>query len=165
MIITPLLVVFMVIVFIVLFLFFNTIDRRKWLTFLVSLVFTPIVYFYVFYPFLNIISNFHHQKHFDASAWNEKPALRYEMIDAMIATDTLIGLSKSAIEERLGRFEWLTWDESMKKHDSSRWNYGLGIEPGAFNKSKEALEILFKNDSVVQLTPFQQNISYDSSEE
>jgi hypothetical protein len=165
MIITPLLVVFMVIVFILLFLFFNTIDRRKWLTFLVSLVLTPIVYFYVFYPFLNIISSFHHQKHFDARAWSEEPALRYEMVDDMMASDTLIGLSKSDIEKRLGRFEWLTWDETLKKHDSARWNYGLGIEPGAFNNKKESLEIIFKNDSVVQLAPYQQKISYDTSEE
>ncbi len=94
MIITPLLVVFMSVVFILLFLFLNTVDKRKWLTILISLVLTPMVYFYLFYPFINILSSYHHQKYFDSDAWKEKPALRYEMIDYTISSDTLMGFQK-----------------------------------------------------------------------
>ena len=156
MVITPILVILMLVVFILLFLFLNTVDRRKWLTIIISLVLTPLVYFYVFYPFINIISNYHHQKYFDSEAWKDKPALRYEMIDKTIATDTLIGLTKSEIEHRLGKYEWLSWDDSQKKHDDNRWNYGMGIEPGAFNDQKESVELIFVNDKVIELRPYQE---------
>lgn len=166
MIVTPLLVVFLGVVFVLLFLFLNTIDKRKWLTFLISLVLTPIVYFYVFYPFINIISHYHHQKYFDSEAWVEKPALRYEMVDNMISSDTLIGLSKTQVEKRLGTYEWLSWDDNKKQHDSNKWNYGMGIEPGAFNKKIECLEISFDTqDKASALIQYQQKITYDKAEE
>ena len=112
MIVTPFLVIFMILVFVLLFLFLNTVDRRKWLTALISFILTPFVYFYMFYPFVNIISNYHHQKYFDSEAWTEKPALRYEMIDNTIASDTLVGTSKETITSLLGKYEWLSWNEA-----------------------------------------------------
>jgi hypothetical protein len=161
MIITPFLVLFMIVVFVLLFLFLNTVDRRKWLTALISLVLTPIVYFYLFYPFINIISNYHHQKYFNSEAWTEQPALRYEMIDYTIESDTLIGASKEKIETLLGKYEWLSWDDAKKTHDINKWNYGLGIEPGAFNDEKECLEITFKKDQVTVLKHYQEEIKYE----
>lgn len=161
MIITPTLVIFMSIVFVLLFLFFNTIDKRKWLTLLISLVVTPIAYFYIAYPFINIISNYHHQKYFNSEVWIEKPALRYEMIDVTISSDTLVGLSKSDVQQRLGTHEWLSWDSIQNKHDNNKWNYGLGIEPGALNDEKECIEITFKAGKVVSLKQYQQEITYD----
>ncbi len=161
MIITPILVIMIIVVFVLLFLFLNTVDKRKWLTGLISLVLTPFVYFYIFYPFINIISNYHHQKYFDAQAWSEKPPLRYEMIDHTIESDTLIGLSKTQLEQQLGKAEWLSWNDSLKTHDNNRWNYGLGIEPGAFTEEKSNLEIQFKNDKVVKLKPYTEVITYD----
>lgn len=165
MIITPLLIVFLVVVFILLFLFFNTVDKRKWLTVLISLVLTPLVYFYMFYPFLNIISNYHHQKHFDSEAWVQQPALRYEMIDYTITSDTLIGTSKTKIEALLGKHEWLSWDDTKKAHDINKWNYGLGIEPGAFNDKKACIEITFKDNKVSALKPYNQTITFETTDE
>lgn len=165
MIITPLLIVFLVIVFVLLFLFLNTVDKRKWLSALISLVLTPFVYFFMFYPFLNIVSSYHHQKYFDSEAWIEQPALRYEMIDSTIKTDTLIGVTDEAIEHLLGQAEWLTWDETKKAHDSSRWNYGLGIAPGAFNSERACVEIKFKNHKVIALQPYNEEITFDNEEE
>jgi len=165
MIITPLLVVFMLIVFTLLFLFLNTVDKRKWLTFIISLVLTPFVYFYVFYPFVNIFSNHHHQKYFNSQAWVEKPALRYEMIDNIMESDTLIGLSKSKVKGLLGKYEWLSWDDSKKMHDENKWNYGMGILPGAFNDQKEALLLLFKDDKLISLETYQEEITFESKDE
>lgn len=164
MIITPTLVIFMIVVFALLFLFLNTVDKRKWLTGLISLVLTPFVYFYMFYPFINIISNYHHQKYFDSSAWIAKPALRYEMIDSTIATDTLIGSTKQEIETLLGKPEWLSWDDEKKAHNQDQWNYGLGIEPGAFNDKVECVEITFVKNQVFGLKQFQQEITYETNE-
>ncbi|WP_299361855.1 hypothetical protein [Winogradskyella sp.] len=165
MIITPFLVVSMIVVFVLLFLFFNTVDKRKWLTGLISLVLTPFVYFYMFYPFVNIVSNYHHQKYFDSGAWIDKPALRYEMIDETIASDTLIGLSKHTITKLLGKHEWLSWDSTQKAHDNNKWNYTLGIEPGAFNNQKECIEIAFENDKVISLNHYQEEITFENEEE
>lgn len=165
MIITPLLVIFMLVVFILLFLFLNTVDKRKWLTFLISLVLTPLTYFYLLYPFINIISNYHHQKYFNAENWKEKPALRYEMIDYTKSSDTLIGQSKSNIEQLLGKPEWLSWDDAKKDHDTNKWNYGLGIEPGALTDEKSNVEISFKNDKVSQLRIYNEPITFDNAED
>jgi hypothetical protein len=165
MIITPLLVIFMAVVFVLLFLFLNTVDQRKWLSALISLVLTPFVYFYLFYPFVNILSNYHHQKYFDSVAWIENPNLRYEMIDSTRDSDTLIGFSKSEIEASLGTFEWLTWDDAKKAHDPNKWNYGLGIEPGAFNDKKECVEIIFNKDNVTEIRQFQEEITFENEEE
>jgi len=164
MITTPLLVIFMVAVFLLLFLFFNTVDKRKWLTTLISLVLTPFVYYFMFYPFLNIISSYHHQKYFDSEAWTENPAYRYEMIDHTITSDTLIGASKERIIKLLGNHEWLSWDDSLKVHAEDKWNYSLGIEPGAFNNNKECIEITFEKDKVVALKTFQEEITFENEE-
>ncbi|RNC86343.1 MAG: hypothetical protein ED556_08595 [Winogradskyella sp.] len=164
MIVTPFLVIGMLVVFILLFLFLNTVDKRKWLTGLISLVLTPFGYFYLLYPFVNIVSNYHHQKYFNSEAWIAKPALRYEMIDSTIETDTLIGKSKTEIETLLGKAEWLSWSEALKAHDSNKWNYGLGIEPGAFNDEKSSVEIMFEANKVVSLKPYTQPITFDDAE-
>ncbi|WP_353778358.1 hypothetical protein [Winogradskyella sp. 3972H.M.0a.05] len=161
MIITPLLVVFLILVFVLVFLFVRTIDKRRWLTFLISLVLTPLVYFYMFYPFLNIITPFHHQKRFNAEAWEAKPGLRYEMIKNMKETDFLIGKSKTEIDSLLGKAEWLSWDEAAKAHDDNKWNYGLGLLPGAFNENKECLTVIFEDNKAVALEQYQEEIVFE----
>lgn len=158
-------VIFMLVVFVLLYLFLKTIDKRKWLSALIGIALTPIVYFYVFYPFINILSSYHHQKYFDNVAWLEKPELRYEMIDDTIASDTLIGNSKKEIAQLLGKEEWLTWDDAKKTHDTDKWNYALGIEPGAFNTKKECVEIIFKDDKVIALRSYQEEITYENEKE
>ncbi len=165
MIITPFLVIFMVVVFVLLFLFFNTVDKRKWLSAIISLVLTPIVYFYMFYPFVNILSSYHHQKYFDSEAWIENPELRYEMVDSTIESDTLIGSSKEEMTTLLGKEEWFSWNDTKKAHDSNKWNYSLGIEPGAFNDKKESVEIIFKNDNVIAVRHYQEEITYENEKE
>lgn len=165
MIITPLFVVFLIIVFVLLYLFFRTVDKRKWLSALISVVLTPFVYFFMFYPFLNIISSYHHQKYFNSEVWTENPGLRYEMIDNTIKSDTLIGATKEHITILLGQEEWLTWDETKKAHDPNKWNYGLGIAPGAFNDKKECVEISFREEKVVALKKYKEDITYEDEKE
>ena len=165
MIITPLLIIFLIVVFVLLFLFLNTVDKRKWLSGLISLVLTPFVFFFMFYPFLNIISSYHHQKYFNSDAWTEKPAFRYEMIDNAIESDTLIGVSKEQITTLLGKEEWLSWNDIKKAPDTNKWNYGLGIEPGAFTTERECLEITFQDEKVITLKTYQEVIKYENEKE
>nr|WP_321234203.1 hypothetical protein [uncultured Psychroserpens sp.] len=162
MIITVPLVIMMCITFVLVFLFVKTIDKRKWLTLLVSLIIAPFVYFYAVYPMINIFSNYHHQKYFSAKLWKEKPALRYELSDNMFTSEILIGMTKNDVEAQLGKHEWLSWDDGIKDHDANRWNYGLGIEPGAFTKEKECIEIVFKDDKVINLRLYKEAIKFDA---
>lgn len=164
MIITVPLVILMCIVFVLVFLFVKTIDKRKWLTILVSLAMTPFIYFYALYPMINIFSNYHHQKYFSSEIWTEKPALRYEVSDDMMASEVLIGKTKTEVNSLLGTYEWLSWDDTKKDNDVNKWNYSLGIKPGAFNTEKECIEIVFKNDKVATINPFKDLIEFDDKE-
>ena len=164
MIITIPLVVIMLITFVLVFLFVKTIDKRVWLTFLVSLAIAPLVYFYAVYPMINIFSNYHHEKYFSAETWQDKPALRYELSDDMMTSEILIGKTKTEVESLLGTHEWLSWDDSKKEHDTNKWNYALGLEPGAFNTEKECIEILFDNSKVVDLRLYKEEQELDAKE-
>lgn len=164
MIITIPMIVLMCIVFVLVFLFIKTIDKRKWLTFIISIVLTPVIYFYLVYPMINIFSNYHHKKYFSAELWKEKPALRYEISDDMLTSKVLLNKSKSEISATLGEYEWLSWDSLNKVHDQNKWNYNLGIEPGAFNKQKECIEIIFKSDTVTAINTFKEVLTFDEKE-
>lgn len=155
MIITPLFVIFLSIVFILLWVFINTIDKRKWLSFIISLVLTPIAYFYLFYPVINIFSSYHHKKYFNAEAWKSKPALRYEMSNQLITGNLLIGKNKDDINNLLGNPEWFSWDEKNNANSQDKWNYNMGFTPGAFNNMQECIEIQFINNTAITVKPYQ----------
>jgi type IV secretory pathway VirB6-like protein len=164
MVVTPLVVIFNLIIFVLVFLFVKTIDKRKWLSVLVSLVLTPLVYFYVFYPILNIFSSYHHQKYFNSEVWIEKPSLRFEMTENILKSDTLIGKTKPEIQKLLGTYEWLSWNETIKNHDENLWNYALGLKPGALNNKKECMTIVFKDGKVLDIETYNEEITFDAKE-
>ena len=154
MIITPLFIIFLIIVFVLVWLFANTIDKRKWVSLLISLALTPIAYFFVFYPILNIFSGYHHEKYFDAEAWKKKPAFRYEMANHL-KSELLIEKSKKEVELLLGESEWFGWNDSIKANSPELWNYNLGFKPGALNDMQECVEIEFKNNIVTTIKQYQ----------
>ncbi len=161
MILTPLFALFLLLVFILLWQFVKSIDDRKWLSFIISVVFTPVIYFYLFYPLLNIFSSYHHEKHFDAPAWEKKPTLRFEMSNQIIDNQLFKGKTKSEVQKALGKSEWYGWDDSIKMNSPEKWNYNLGFKPGAFNTQQECLELVFKNNVVVNSTQYQmENTDY-----
>lgn len=164
MIITPLFIVFFTVVFILVFIFSRTIDKRKWVALLISLVLTPVIYFYVFYPFINIFCSYHHQKYFDDEAWKEKPALRYEMSDEMIRDSLFIGKHKNEVQNKLGTSEWYGWDDSLKANSPEKWNYNLGFKPGAFNMMQECMELVFKQDTVNSVTQYQLKKTFEEKQ-
>ena len=161
MIITTTFIILMIIVFILVWLFINTIDKQKWLTFLVSLALAPIVYFYVFYPLLNIFSSYHHKKHFNAEAWKESPGLRYEMSDNILNDSVFIGKTKTEIAQLLGKSEWYGWDDTLKTNTPNKWNYNLGLKPGAFNNKQECIEIQFEKNKVKTVSQYQLERSFE----
>ncbi|TGV01651.1 hypothetical protein [Flavivirga rizhaonensis] len=155
MILTPLFITFLVLVFVLVWLFANTIDKRKWVSLLISLLLTPVVYFYVFYPLLNIFSSYHHQKYFNTEAWKDKPELRYEMSQEILDKSLFLGKSKKEVETLLGKSEWYGWNDSLKRESTNKWNYNLGFKPGAFNNMQECIELDFINNTVVGIRQYQ----------
>ncbi|WP_303315634.1 hypothetical protein Q4Q34_14610 [Flavivirga abyssicola] len=155
MILTPLFIIFLILVFVLVWLFANTIDKRKWVSLLISLLLTPVVYFYVFYPLLNIFSSYHHQKYFNTEAWKDKPELRYEMSQEILDKSLFLHKSKKEVETLLGKSEWYGWNDSLKRESANKWNYNLGFKPGAFNNKQECMELDFKNDTVVGIRQYQ----------
>jgi hypothetical protein len=148
-------------VFLVLWQFIKSIDDRKWLSFIISVLLTPVIYFYLFYPLLNIFSNYHHEKHFEAIAWKEKPTLRFEMSNQIVDNQFFKGKTKSEVQKALGASEWYGWDDTLKINSPEKWNYNLGFKPGAFNIQQECLELVFKNDTVVKSSQYQmENADY-----
>jgi len=84
----------------------------------------------------------------------------------MIITPTLIIflVIVFTLEKILGKAEWLTWDDAKKIHDTNKWNYGLGIEPGAFTTDKGNVEITFKENKVSSLKTYIEPITFDEKE-
>jgi hypothetical protein len=161
MIITPIFIVSISLVFILVWLFVKTIDKRKWLTLLVSLALTPIAYFYVVYPMINIFSSYHHEKYFNVEAWEENPELRFEMQNHIVKDSLLIGKQKDDVKLLLGEAEWYGWDDSIKANSQDKWNYNLGFKPGAFNKNQECIELIFENNIVAALRTYQLEKTFD----
>lgn len=155
MILKPLFIILVLLVFGLAWLFANTIDKRKWVSFLISLILTPFFYFYVLYPILNIFSSFHHEKYFDSEVWKDKPAYRYEMVGNLLQDSLLIKKSKAEITTLLGESEWYGWNAALKTNTKEQWNYNMGLKPGAFNNMQECLEITFKNNSVSNIREYQ----------
>ncbi|WP_298537011.1 hypothetical protein [uncultured Algibacter sp.] len=155
MILTPTFIVLISIVFILVWLFVKTIDKRKWLTLLVSLALTPIAYFYVVYPMINIFSSYHHEKYFKSEAWIENPELRFEMLNSIVNDSVFIGKQKEEVKPLLGEAEWFGWDDSLKANSPDKWNYNLGFKPGALNNMQECIELEFKNNTVIALRTYQ----------
>ncbi|MFD2724714.1 hypothetical protein [Hyunsoonleella rubra] len=155
MIFTPKFIIAFCIIFIAVWIFATTIDKRKWVSFLISVVGAPIFYFYIFYPLINIFFSFHHQKYFDTQAWEDKPALRYEMSGNLLDEKMLIGKSKNEVESLLGESEWFGWDDTLKGNTPEIWNYNLGFKPGAFNTSQECLKIVFKSGKIIEVEQYQ----------
>jgi len=163
---TPVLIISCIIIVTLLYLFINTIDdSRKWLNIILALLITPLMYFYIWYPISTIFLPYHHHKQFNSNEWDEKPGLRYEMIDNMIETNYLIGKSKEDIVKLLGKVQWLSWNESVKDFNPDVWNYGLGLIPGAFNDIKEDVEITFKNNKVTLVKLSQSDYIFEIKKE
>lgn len=163
---TPTLITSCIIIFILMYLFINTIDNnKKLLNIILAIICTPLMYFYVWYPISTIFLPYHHEKQFDSEAWSDMPGLRYEMIDNMIETEFLMGKSKNEIVNLLGDVEWLSWNYSTNEFDTDVWNYGLGLIPGAFKDIKEDVEISFLKDKVNSVKLSQANYTYEVKKE
>jgi len=163
---TPVLIISCIAIVVLLYLFINTIDdSKKWLNTIIAILITPLMYFYIWYPISTIFLPYHHHKQFNSTQWNEKPGLRYEMIDNMIETDFLIGKSKEEVAKLLGKVQWLSWNEAKKGFDPNVWNYGLGLIPGAFEDIKEDAEITFKNNKVTLVKLSQADYTFEIKKE
>jgi hypothetical protein len=86
------------------------------------------------------------------------------MIGDILDQNRLTGKTKSEVKSLLGKEEWLSWNDALKAHDTNKWNYGLGMKPGALNETKECAEIVFENDTVVSINTYQEELKFDAKE-
>ena len=154
MVITITLIISFVVVFVLAWLFIKTIGDNKWISLLITIIATPLLYFYLFYPILNIFSSYHHQKYFNAENWAEFPELRFEMMEQLNTDNQLIGKTKTQITTDFGTAEWYGWDDSIKANSKDQWNYNMGFKPGAFNNQQECVEFKFNNDTIVAVKTY-----------
>lgn len=161
MVITPTFIISLIIVFILAWLFIKTIGDNKWISLLITIIATPLLYFYLFYPIANIFSSYHHQKYFNADNWKQYPELRFEMMNQLNNNNQLIGKTKSEIADKFGKAEWFGWDDSIKANSKNQWNYNMGFKPGAFNNQQECIEFTFQNDTIIAVKTFQLEKKFD----
>lgn len=161
MVVTSTFIALILLVFVLVWLFARSIDKRLWVSISIAIVATPFIYFYVFYPFINIFSSYHHKKYFDSENWKEKPALRYEMSENLMNKELLLNKNKQEIHKLLGESEWYGWDDALKANSENIWNYNMGIKPGAFNMTQENLEIVFKDDQVKTVKQYQMEKEFE----
>ena len=83
----------------------------------------------------------------------------------MIESDYLIGKSQQEVAGMLGEVGWLSWDFEANDYNPNAWNYGLGLIPGAFEDTKEDVEILFENDKVVKVILTQAPYKFEPKKE
>ncbi|MDO6595512.1 hypothetical protein Q4512_01225 [Oceanihabitans sp. 2_MG-2023] len=85
------------------------------------------------------------EKQFDAVSWHTNPLSRYKMSKDIKESNVLIGKSKDAVVELLGKGEpsTLTGRDHLV--------YSLGKPPSFFETKKETLVVIFEHDYVIQV--------------
>lgn len=116
--------------------------KRRIITWLVTIVSTPIIYGTI--ALLIILSiEYYPKRDFDKKQWLTDKDKRYELSEDMIDSKMLIGKTKSEIKSLLG-------DEGNKVGDNE-WYYNLGFRPELTGIDPDNLEIDFKNGKVVSV--------------
>ncbi|MBC6988179.1 hypothetical protein [Hymenobacter sp. BT491] len=78
---------------------------------------------------------------FNSKKWAADPLKRYEMMDDLLASQRLLGLSPPQVEALLGR---------PNLSNAGAWEYYLGMTPKVLSIDGDALTILFQNGKVIR---------------
>jgi len=117
-------------------------NTRKIVTWVATIVTTPVIYVGVILLLLVTIGN-HPTYNFDKGKWLSDKEHRYKLSGHIIGSKMLIGKTKSEVRQLLG-------DEG-NKDESDYWNYYLGIRPGFANIDPDVLDIEFKGGKVIKV--------------
>lgn len=116
---------------------------RAVLTWLSTIILTPLVYVSLIASFIFFVSNYP-KKQFDESAWKLDKEIRYEMTDDLIGRKLLIGKTKEEVKRILGG-EYFEYSED-------HWAYDVGFVPSLGGIDPDVLDVYFKNGRVEKVS-------------
>ena len=122
--------------------FINAKLKRRVITWLVTIVSAPIIYFLIVVIWV-FASSYSPDHDFNNSNWMADKDKRYEYSKDIIESKILIGKTEDGVKKLLG-------DENYKA-DNDAWWYDLGTRPGIFNTDHSILEIDFKDHKVTNV--------------
>jgi hypothetical protein len=119
-------------------------DRlRIWLTWLGTIILTPIIYLGLIVIFINILF-YEPTRDFDKEKWFADKSKRYEMRDDIVESEILKSKNKKEIIELIGL-------PNFGSDSTDIWNYDLGTSGAGFGWQFNSLLITFDNDEVVKV--------------
>ncbi|MCD4793048.1 MAG: hypothetical protein K8R54_07450 [Bacteroidales bacterium] len=118
------------------------ISIRKSVTWISTLIITPLLYIAGLYILFSVIS-YYPSHDFNKEKWKNDKEKRYELSEDLIAGKILIGKTKQEVIELLGK------ELNNTKNDS--WIYDLGYSPGLIVFDPDILIIEFKDNKVIRV--------------
>ena len=119
------------------------ISIRKPVTWISTLIITPLLYITGFYILFSVIS-YYPSHDFNKEKWMNDKEKRYELSEDLIAGKILIDKTKQEVIELLGK--------EFSTKESDYWIYDLGYSPGLIVIDPDILIIEFKDNKVIKIT-------------
>ena len=116
---------------------------RIGLTWLGTIILTPIIYLGLIFIFINIIF-YEPKRDFDKERWFADKAKRYEMRDDIVESEMLKAKNKKEIIDLIGL-------PDFGSDSTDIWNYDLGTSGAGFGWQFNSLLVTFDNDKVVKV--------------
>ena len=118
-------------------------EKNRWLiTFLITLLVSPVMYILSIMIWMFSISYYPSQD-FDKQQWSTEKHERFKMSEDIIESKLLIGKSKIEVIEILG--------DDFYTYDINHIAYDIGHVPGFFNIDPDVLDIYFENGKVIKV--------------
>lgn len=116
----------------------------------VALVLSPIIYSGIILIYFSILMyEYHPDRKFTASSWQENEKDRHQMSKDLIKSKILLNNSKTEIKNKLGALSpRLNFDNDT----ISAWKYSMGNRGWGFGLKFYYLQIEFENDRAVELS-------------
>lgn len=116
--------------------------NRKYVAFIPTVFFSPIIYIGLIYLWIFSIS-YYPSNDFDQTEWKTNTEERYKMSEDIIESKILIGKTKQEIIELLGN--------DFYSYSENHIAYGLGFVPRLFNIDPDVLVVYLKNGKVIKV--------------
>jgi hypothetical protein len=118
-------------------------NKRKILTWIATIILTPLIYVGIVMLIFFSIS-YYPSNGFDKQKWDTDKDKRYELSEDIIKSKLLIGKSKSEVKQLLG-------DDSGNEEKFNVWYFDLGYKPELFNIDPSSLKVTFVNNKVIKV--------------
>jgi hypothetical protein len=118
-------------------------NTRQVLTWLATIIATPIIYSGLIYLFILWIS-YEPTKKFDSFLWQKDKESRYQMADNIVESKILINKDTIQLKEVLG-------EPAYRDSAAKRWSYNIGMGGGGLGFMFHELTITFNAKKVISV--------------